>query len=273
MNCTKEFLDAKAREIRWHTVDAVGFLGVGHIGGSLSIADVLAVLYFDKMRIDPKNPRLEQRDRLVLSKGHAGPALYATLALRGFFDLSELHTLNQPGTNLPSHCDMLRTPGIDMTAGSLGQGISCAVGIAKAMKLRGYDSAVYAIVGDGESQEGQVWEASMLAAHLKLDNLIVFLDCNGMQIDGTVEDVNSLLEPEKKWEAFGFFTQSVDGHDVQAIQAAIDNAKAHQGQPSMIVLHTIKGKGVSFIEAAGVANHNMVITPKQTAAALAELTI
>ncbi len=271
MKETREFLEKTARRIRWLTVDEIGFLGVGHIGGCLSVADVLAVLYFGEMNIDPANPKMEQRDRFVMSKGHAGPALYATLALRGYFPESELRTLNQPGTLLPSHCDMLRTVGVDMTAGSLGQGISCAVGMAKAAKLRGYDNKIFAVIGDGESQEGQVWEASMLAAHLKLDNLIVFLDNNGLQIDGPVDEINSLSNPDKRWEAFGFSVQRVDGHDVEAIRGAIERAKQTAGKPSMIVLDTIKGKGVSFVEAALAGNHNMPLTAEQTAAALAEL--
>ena len=267
----EKYLKEQARQIRVWTVKEIGTLGVGHIGGCLSIADLLAVLYFDQMDIDVNRPGKPGRDRLVLSKGHAGPALYATLALRGFFDTQELLTLNQPGTNLPSHCDMRRTPGIDMTAGSLGQGISCAVGMAKAAKLRGYKSYVYAVIGDGESQEGQVWEASMAAAHFELDNLIVFLDCNGLQIDGTIDQVMGLGNPVKKWEAFGFFVQSVDGHDVKEIAQAIENAKQITGKPSMIVLHTVKGKGVSLVENAAPVNHNMVISKEQMEAALEEL--
>lgn len=267
----KAVLQAAAKQIRCLLMDELGHLGVGHVGGSLSIADTLAVLYFDKMNIDPKNPKMEGRDRLVLSKGHAGPALYATLAHRGFFDTALLHTLNKLGTLLPSHCDMLRTPGIDMTAGSLGQGISCAVGVAKALKIKGEDSHVYCIIGDGESQEGQVWEASMAAAQFKLDNLIVMLDYNKMQIDGMVDDVNSLSNPAARWAALGFKTFEVDGHDVEAIAQAIDSAKKVTGAPSLIVLNTIKGKGVSFVEKAGFGCHNMTISPEQTKQALQEL--
>lgn len=265
-------LKEAAKKIRYLLMDELGHLGVGHVGGSLSIADTLAVLYFDKMNIDPKNPKMEGRDRLVLSKGHAGPALYAALAHRGYFKTELLHTLNQPGTLLPSHCDMLLTPGVDMTAGSLGQGISCAVGIAKAFKIKGEQSYVYCIIGDGESQEGQVWEASMAASQFGLDNLIVMLDYNNMQIDGLVNDINSLRNPAARWGALGFTTFEVDGHDVEAISEAIDNAKKVTGAPSMIVLHTIKGKGVSFVEQAGFGCHNMTISSEQTQQALREIT-
>lgn len=261
-----------AREIRRGIMREIGTLGVGHIGGCLSVADVLAVLYNEKMRIDPENPHMEGRDRLVVSKGHAGPAVYAALALKGFFPMEWLDTLNLPETRLPSHCDMNRTPGIDMTAGSLGQGISCAVGIAKASKIRKDGAFIYCIIGDGESQEGQVWEASMAAAQLKLDNLIIFLDNNNMQIDGTVDEVNSLISPLKKWSAFGFAVSEVDGHDTAALCKVIDAAKAQKdGRPKMIVLHTIKGKGVGFVEDAGCGNHNMPVSRAQMEAAFQEL--
>ena len=262
-NKTKTLLEEKARRIRYLTIDEIGALGVGHLGGCLSVADLLAVLYFDAMNVDPERPAMEGRDRLVMSKGHAGPAVYAALAEKGYFPLDMLVTLNQPGTNLPSHCDMLRTPGIDMTAGSLGQGISCAVGIALAAKLNGGKEYVYAIIGDGESQEGQVWEAAMAAAHFKLDNLIVFMDNNGMQIDGTVDQVMSLGDPAAKFEAFGFHTQRINSHDVGAISAAIATAKAKTGRPSMVIMDTIKGKGATFAENAGVTSHNMNVTPQQ----------
>ncbi|MFA9380711.1 MAG: transketolase [Acetanaerobacterium sp.] len=267
----KAALQGAAKKIRYLLMDELGHLGVGHVGGSLSIADALAVLYFDKMNIDPQNPKMEGRDRLVMSKGHAGPALYAALAHRGYFDPELLHTLNQPGTLLPSHCDMLLTPGVDMTAGSLGQGISCAVGIAKACKIKGEDSYVYCIIGDGESQEGQVWEASMAAAQFKLDNLIVMLDYNNMQIDGMVDDVNSLRNPAARWEALGFAAFEVDGHDVEAVAKAIDDAKKVSGAPSLIVLRTIKGRGVSFVEQAGFGCHNMTISAEQAQQALREI--
>lgn len=264
-------LEKKAKEIRRLTVKAIGGLGVGHIGGCLSIADVLSVLYFEKMNVDPAHPDMPGRDRIVLSKGHAGPALYATLALKGFFPIEWLDTLNRPETRLPSHCDMLRTPGIDMTAGSLGQGISCAVGIAKAAKICGGTETVYAIVGDGESQEGIVWEAVMSAAHFALDNLIVFVDHNRMQIDGTTDEIMSLGDFPRKFEAFGFDVHEADGHDVAAISSAIDACKRITGKPHAVVLNTVKGKGVSFAEKAGTGNHNMPVSAEQMEEALREL--
>jgi transketolase len=267
----KAFLEKTAKKIRYLLMDELGTLGIGHVGGSLSIVDVLAVLYFDKMKIDPKNPTWDERDRFILSKGHAGPALYAALAERGYFDTALLKTLNRPGTSLPSHCDMRLTPGVDMTAGSLGQGISCAVGAAKALKIRKINSRVYCAIGDGESQEGQVWEASMAASQFHLDNLTVFLDYNHMQIDGKVEEVNSLGDPVVRWGSFGFEVFEEDGHDVAAISEAIDKAQAVKGRPSLIVLQTIKGKGVSYVEQAGVGNHNMPLSAEQTAQALREL--
>lgn len=268
----KEYLNEMARKIRYYTMDEIGHLGVGHVGGCLSLAELLAVLYFgDVMRVRPEQPQWPQRDRFVLSKGHAGPALYATLALKGYFPMEQLHTLNKPETSLPSHCDMNRTAGVDMTAGSLGQGYSCAVGMAKAAKIRQYDARVFAVIGDGEAQEGQIWEASMAAAQFKLNNLITYLDYNGKQIDGTVDEVMSLGDPAEKWRAFGYRVWTVDGHDVQAILQATKEAMEPSTVPAMIVLKTIKGKGVSFIEAAGGGNHNMPLTPEQTKLALDEL--
>jgi transketolase len=267
-----ENLKERSRQIRKLMLTSIHSIGVGHLGGCLSIAEVLSVLYFGGvMNIDPKNPKMEGRDRLIVSKGHAGPAVYAALCLRGYFPESELLTLNKLGTNLPSHCDMNRTPGVDMTAGSLGQGLSCAVGAAIGSKIKQDNTTIYAIIGDGESQEGQIWEAAMLAAHKKLNNLIAFLDFNNMQIDGYVSEVNSLGDPEEKWKAFGWNTQLVDGHDCDAILEAIKMAKKEKEKPSMIILKTIKGKGVSFIEAAGTANHNMPLTDEQYALAMKEL--
>ena len=267
-----ELLIEKSRRIRVLTVGSIGKLGVGHIGGSLSVCELLSCLYFGGlMNIDAKNPKMEGRDRLVMSKGHAGPALYATLALKGYFDEKELDTLNKPGTNLPSHCDMNRTPGIDMTTGSLGQGFSCAMGIALGSKMKKDGATIYAIIGDGESQEGQIWEAAMFAAHKKLDNLIAFTDLNKYQIDGATEEINSLGDIEKKWESFGWYVQRTDGHDCDMILNAVAKAKKCVGKPSMIILDTIKGKGVTFIEAAGAANHNMNFTAEDTKRALDEL--
>lgn len=264
-------LQQKAKEIRALTFKCIASLGSGHIGGSLSIVDVLTVLYYKHMNIDPKNPNLKGRDRLVVSKGHAGPAVYATLASKGYFDVEELSTLNKFGTNLPSHCDMNKTLGVDMTTGSLGQGISCAAGLALGAKLNGSKEYIYCIIGDGESQEGQVWEASMFASQQKLDNFIVFLDYNKYQLDGLTNDINSLGDVCGKWKSFGFYTQLVDGHDISKIDEAIQNAKNNKKTPSMIILDTIKGKGVSFVEKALANNHSMAISKEDLEQALEEL--
>lgn len=265
-------MDDICKEIRRLTVECIGSIGSGHIGGSMSIVELLKVLYFDNvMNVDPSNPKMEGRDRLVVSKGHAGPAVYATLALKGYFPKEWLYTLNKFGTNLPSHCDMNKTPGIDMTAGSLGQGFSCAVGIALGSKLKKDGATIYAILGDGESQEGQVWEAGMLAASRKLDNLIAFTDKNNMQIDGMTDDVNSLGDLKAKWKAFGWYTQEIDGHDTQAILDAINRAKAKRRKPSMIILDTVKGKGVSAAEKKGYKCHSMAMPEDVVREALAEL--
>jgi transketolase len=250
-------LKEKARKLRKMTLDIIGYLGVGHIGGSLSIVDLLTVLYYKWMKVDPANPRMEGRDWLVMSKGHAGPAVYCVLADKGFFPKEQLYTLNVGGTSLPSHCDRNRTPGIDMTTGSLGQGLSAAVGIALAQRLDGRDNWVYACIGDGESQEGQIWEAAMTGAHYGVDRLIAFTDFNKMQIDGYTADVMGLEKIEDKWAAFNWHTQRVDGHDVQAIDAAIETARRMPGKPHMIILDTVKGKGAAFAEGT-LGNHNMV---------------
>ena len=259
-----------AKNIRCDIVRCIGSIGVGHIGGCLSIADLLTVLYFKQMNIDPANPKMEGRDRLVVSKGHAGPAVYATLANRGFFPKEELDTLNRNGTNLPSHCDMNKTPGVDMTAGSLGQGFSCAVGIAIASEICKDGAYTYAIIGDGESQEGQIWEAAMYAAHKKLDRFIAFTDYNKYQIDGTVDEICSLGDIEAKWKAFGFHTQVIDGHDIDAIDNAINVAKSSKG-PHMIIMNTIKGKGVSFVEEKKVGCHSMSLSADDVKKAIDEI--
>lgn len=256
---TRVYLEEQAKAIRRSTIECIGALGVGHVGGSMSICDVLAVLYFDQMTIDPSKPEMPERDRFVLSKGHGGPAVYSVLALKGYFDQSLLKTLNQSGTNLPSHTDKNRTVGVDMTTGSLGQGFSASVGMATAIQLDKGDNYVYAIIGDGESQEGQIWEAAMFAGSQKLDHLIAFTDYNKMQIDGTVEDINNIHPLDKKWEAFNWHVQVIDGHDVMAIKNAIETAKKVSGKPSMIILNTIKGKGASFCE-GDVGSHNMPVT-------------
>ena len=255
-------LSQKAKEIRELTIKSIGNLGVGHIGGSLSLCEVIAVLYFDVMNVDPDNPKMEDRDRFVLSKGHGGPALYSALALKGFLDISELDTLNKPNTNLPSHCDMKLTRGIDMSTGSLGQGFSAALGMAVAAKMDKKDFTVYTIIGDGESQEGQIWEAAMLGGGRQLDNIIAFTDYNKMQIDGYIEEVNGLEPLDAKWEAFGWHVQTIDGHNIEAILHAIDTAKKIKGKPSMIILDTIKGKGGYFCENM-LGSHNMPVSKEQ----------
>ena len=248
----------KAKEIRKLTLDSIGYLGVGHVGGSMSVIEVLTLLYYKHMNVDPVSPRKRDRDQLVMSKGHAGPALYSILADKGFFAMEWLHTLNRGGTNLPSHCDRNRTPGIDMTTGSLGQGLSAAIGIALGNRLDNVNSTVYCIVGDGESNEGQIWEAAMAASQFGLSSLIAFTDYNKMQIDGYISDVMSIEDLTAKWVAFGWFVQRVNGHDVGQIDKAIERAKMEAFRPSMIVLDTIKGKGAFFAEGK-LNNHNMPV--------------
>lgn len=257
------YLNDKSDEIRKILIEMIGRLGVGHVGGSLSVVDLLTVLYYDLAKVDPKNPKDPDRDRIVMSKGHAGPALYATLASKGYFPMEEIKTLNQSGTNLPSHCDMNKTVGVDMTAGSLGQGISCAVGMALAGKMDKKDYHVYAIIGDGESQEGQVWEALMLAGNKKLDNLTVFLDNNRMQIDDYVDNINSVEPFDKKCEAFNMQAIRVNGHDKAALYDAIVKAKNTKGKCTCIVMDTIKGYGVPWAESKGVGSHSFSISEEQ----------
>ena len=260
-----------SKDIRCDIMTCIGHLGVGHIGGCLSIVEALAVLYFEAMNIDPAQPKKAGRDRFICSKGHAGPAVYAALANRGYFDKAELLTLNQGGTNLPSHCDMNRTPGIDMTAGSLGQGFSCAVGIALGSKLEGDGATIYALIGDGESQEGQIWEAGMFAAAKKLDNLIAFTDYNKLQIDDEVAKVNDIAPLAEKWAAFGWNVIDVeDGNDVEQVSEAVRHAKLGigGGRPTMVILNTKKGCGVKWIEDLGAGNHNCKITEEQAEEAI-----
>ncbi len=264
-------LDNKCREIRKLILKEIGTLGVGHIGGSLSMVELLVVLYEKHMKIDPKNPKMEGRDRLIVSKGHSGPAVYAVLADKGYFDKDWLLTLNKPGTNLPSHCDMNRTPGVDMTTGSLGQGFSCAMGIAKASKIRNDEATIYTVIGDGETQEGQIWEAAMFAAQHKLDNLIAFTDYNKLQLDGYVSDICDIAPLDEKWRAFGWNVIVVsDGHNCEEIDAAITMAKLAD-KPTMIILNTVKGKGVTFAQNAGIENHSMPISPEMMKQGLDEL--
>ncbi|MDK2799339.1 MAG: transketolase [Clostridiales bacterium] len=237
-----------ATKIRKHAIEAVYSASSGHPGGSLSIADILTVLYFDVMNVDPQNPKWEDRDRFVLSKGHCTPALYGTLAEKGFFSTEEIKNFRHIDSFLQGHPDMKGVPGVDMSTGSLGQGISAANGMALVGKLDNKDYRVYAILGDGELQEGQVWEAAMFAAHYKLDNLTAFVDYNGLQIDGDIAKVMSPLPIDEKFRSFGWHVLVIDGHDYAQIEDAINQAKNTKGKPTMIVAKTIKGKGVSYME-------------------------
>lgn len=252
-------LRRKAHEIRTLTLETIGHVGKGHLGGCMSLCEVMSVLYFSQMNVRPENPQWKHRDRFILSKGHAGPVVYSALALRGYFDREALKSLNELGTSIPSHCDATRTAGVDVTTGSLGQGFSVAVGIALAAKLDREALYVYPIIGDGESQEGLVWEAAMLAGNKGLDNIIGFTDYNNLQIDGHVSEVNGLEPLADKWAAFGGDVQSVDGHDVEEIDQAVSRAKQDGGKPHMIILRTVKGKGISFAENV-VTNHSMTIS-------------
>ena len=259
-----------ATKVRLGAVTAVHSASSGHPGGSLSIADVLTYLYFEEMNIDPKNPKWEDRDRFVLSKGHTSPALYAVLAHRGYFPVEDLETFRQIDSYLQGHPDMKGVPGVDMTTGSLGLGISAACGMALSAKIRNKDYRVYTIIGDGESQEGQVWEASMFAAHYKLDNLVVYVDWNGLQIDGEIEKVMNPTPYKEKFEAFGFNVISIDAHDLEQIEAAYKAARECKGKPTAIIARSIKGKDVSYMEnQAGW--HGSAPNDEQYAQAVAEL--
>lgn len=237
-----------ANEVRKGIVTAVHSAKSGHPGGSLSAADIYTYLYFEEMNIDPKDPKKADRDRFVLSKGHTAPGYYSTLAHRGFFPVEDLTTLRKVGSYLQGHPDMKHIPGVDMSSGSLGQGISAAVGMAISAKLSNDDYRVYTLLGDGEIQEGQVWEASMLAGHRKLDNLVVIVDNNNLQIDGKITDVNSPYPIDKKFEAFNFHVINIDGNDFDQIRAAFKEARETKGMPTAIIAKTVKGKGVSFME-------------------------
>ena len=237
-----------ANEVRKGIVTAVHSAKSGHPGGSLSAADIYTYLYFEEMNIDPKDPKKADRDRFVLSKGHTAPGYYSTLAHRGFFPVEDLTTLRKVGSYLQGHPDMKHIPGVDMSSGSLGQGISAAVGMAISAKLSNDDYRVYTLLGDGEIQEGQVWEASMLAGHRKLDNLVLIVDNNNLQIDGKITDVNSPYPIDKKFEAFNFHVINIDGNDFDQIEAAFKEARKTKGMPTAIIAKTIKGKGVSFME-------------------------
>jgi transketolase len=254
-----------ALEIRMEILKAIGKKGGGHIGGSLTIADLLAVLYGDIMNYRPTEPDWENRDFLVCSKGHAGPALYSVLGLKGFFPMEWLDHLNRGGTNLPGHCDRLKVPGIDATTGSLGQGLSIAAGIAHGLRIQGKDQYVYCITGDGEHAEGQIWEAVVCAAHFKLNNLISFLDWNKKQIDGTNDEVMSLGDVRKKYESFGWSAVVIDGADVDEIKKAILAVKSEREKtkPALIVLDVIKGSGIPNIES--LANNHAIRVPPEMA--------
>ena len=263
-------LKSIAAKIRLGALEAVHAAASGHPGGSLSIADIMAYLYFEEMNVKADDPKWADRDRFVLSKGHTAPALYATLALKGFFSSDELKKLRQVDSFLQGHPDMKGTPGVDMSTGSLGLGISTACGMALAAKIDGKDYRTYTIVGDGESEEGQVWEAAMFAAHYKLDNLCVIIDWNGLQIDGTVEEVMNPTPHDKKLEAFGFHVISIDGHDFDQIKAALNEARATKGKPTAIIAKTIKGKGVSYMENQ-VGWHGSAPNDEQYEKAVAEI--
>ena len=265
-----EFLKKTAAQIRLDIIEEVHAASSGHPGGSLSIADIITYLYFEEMKVDPKNPKWENRDRLVLSKGHTAPALYAALAEKGFFPREELLKLRQVDSFLQGHPDMKGTPGVDMSTGSLGLGLSSACGMALAAKIDDKDYRTYAIVGDGESEEGQIWEACMFAAHYKLDNLCVVFDWNGLQIDGPVAEVMNPTPHDKKLEAFGFHVISIDGHDFDQIAAALNEAKTVKGKPTAIIARTVKGKGVSFMENQ-VGWHGSAPNDEQYEKAVAEI--
>ena len=267
----EKILEQNALKIRMGIIRAISSNKGGHIGGSLDLADVLSVVYTDFMRINIKDPQWGNRDFMIISKGHAGPALYSTLALKDVIDYDRLDNLNKPNSLLPGHCDRNKVPGVDATTGSLGQGLSIAAGVALGAKVKKSDQRVFCIIGDGESAEGQIWEAAQFAAHHKLNNLITFLDWNNMQIDGTVKEVMDIKDPVKKFEAFGWNSVLVEGDDVIAIQKAIINAlNKNNDKPSMIVLKTIKGRGLKCIEQLP-NNHCISFNDELKEKAMAEL--
>jgi transketolase len=251
-----------AEEIRVKTLTEFGYIGFGHVGGAMSIVELIALLYGEFMRYDPARPDWPDRDKLILSKGHAGPTVYATLAMKGFFPESMLRELNQSGGRLPSHCDRNKTPGIDMTTGSLGQGISSAIGIALGDKMDGRDSKTYVVIGDGELDEGQNWEGFMFAKQYKLDNLIAVIDVNGQQLDGYTKDIMDTGDIAEKMRAFGWNTIEADGHNIEKLYKAIEDAREYKGLPSVIVMHTKKGKGCTFAEDI-LSNHHINFKQEQ----------
>ncbi|ASG30806.1 transketolase [Fusobacterium animalis] len=264
------FLKEKAKEIRRSIVSMITEAKSGHPGGSLSATDILTALYFSEMNIDPANPKMEGRDRFVLSKGHAAPAIYATLAEKGYFSKDELMTLRKFGSRLQGHPDMKKLPGIEISTGSLGQGLSVANGMALNAKMFNENYRTYVILGDGEVQEGQIWEAAMTAAHYKLNNLCAFLDNNNLQIDGNVSEIMGVEPLDKKWEAFGWNVIKIDGHDFEQILSALDKARECKDKPTMVIAKTIKGKGVSFMENV-CGFHGVAPTLEELERALAEL--
>ena len=247
-NSKKLALSRLANDVRFGIIEGVYNAGCGHPGGSLSIADIMTYLYFEEMNVDPKNPKWDDRDRFVLSKGHTAPALYSVLAHKGFFDKEELKTLRKIDSRLQGHPDMKGVPGVDMSTGSLGLGISTACGMALSAKTYGKDYRVYTVIGDGESEEGQVWEAAMFAAHYKLDNLVCVLDLNGLQIDGRITEVMNPTPHDDKFRAFGWHVIVIDGHNFDEIEAAFNEAKTVKGKPTAIIAKSLKGKGVSYME-------------------------
>ena len=265
-----EEMEAMAKRLRRHIISMTGEAGSGHPGGSLSAVEIVTSLYFNVLRHNPEDPQWPDRDRFILSKGHAAPLLYATLAENGYFPLEELPTLRKLGSCLQGHCDSNATVGVEMTAGSLGQGLSFAVGVALAGRLNSQDYRVYVMLGDGECDEGQVWEAAMAAAHHKLDNLVAIVDNNGLQIDGWNRDVMNLEPFGEKWQAFGWNVIELDGHDIARLLDAFDRAKSVKGKPTVIIAHTIKGKGVSFME-NNVDFHGKAPNAEQVELALKEL--
>lgn len=265
-----EVLKKNANEIRKSIITMVSEAKSGHPGGSLSIADILSVLYFQEMKIDPKNPKDPNRDRFILSKGHASPAIYATLAERGYFSKDLLPTFRRFGSILQGHPDMKKVPGIDMSTGSLGQGLSVANGMALSARMSGQDYRTYVIMGDGEIQEGQVWEAAMTSAHYKLDNVCAILDNNNLQIDGNCDKVKGIEPLDKKWESFGWNVVKIDGHKIESIICGLEAAKACKGKPTILIALTVKGKGVSFMENI-CEFHGVAPDKDQTVKALDEL--
>lgn len=265
-----KMLTEKATQIRKDIVTMICKSKSGHPGGSLSAADIVSALYFNEMNVDPKNPKMADRDRFVLSKGHAAPVLYAALAEKGYFDRELLGTLRKFGSPLQGHPDMKKLPGVDISTGSLGQGLSVANGMALSAKLDDKSYRVYALLGDGEVQEGQIWEAAMTAAHYKLDNVCAFLDSNNLQIDGNVDKVMGVEPLDEKWRAFGWNVIVIDGHNFEEILGALEAAKAHKGQPTMVIAKTTKGKGISFMENV-CGFHGVAPTSEETDKALEEL--